>query len=76
MTETHTPHSPQTINEADVKRLIVQLEQDALSAEDKKLITKVLQSYLFVAGLMRETGTKLKTVRDFFWGGADKQKRP
>lgn len=76
MTNVHTPHSPETINEADVKRLIVQMEHDALSAEDKKLITKVLQSYLFVAGLMRETGTKFKTVRDFFWAGAEKPKRP
>lgn len=76
MANVHSPHSPETIDEADVKRLIVQLEQDALSADDKKLITKVLQSYLFVASLMRETGTKLKTIRDFFWVGPEKPKRP
>jgi hypothetical protein len=75
MTNAHTPHSPETIDEADVKRLIQQLEQDSLSAADKKLITKVLQSYLFVASLLRETGTKVKTIRDFF-SGAGNPKRP
>lgn len=76
MINMQTPHSPETINEADVKRLILQLEQDALSTDDKKLITKVLQSYLFVAGLTKETGIRLKAIRDFFGVGAKKQKHP
>lgn len=69
MANLHSPHSPETIDEADVKRLIAQLEQDSPSTDDKKLTTKVQQSDLFVVSLLREAGTKFKTIRDFFgWG--------
>ena len=76
MANTNSPHSPETLSEGDVRRLIEQVEQNALSADDQRLIVKVLQSYIFVANMLRETGTKLKTVRDFFWAGCEKQKRP
>ena len=65
----HTNASdPQPVSEDTVQTLIEKLERDELSGEDRKLIAKVLRSYLFAARLLKESGVKLKNLRDFFLG--------
>jgi hypothetical protein len=65
----HTNASdPQPVSEDTVKTLIEKLERDELSGEDRKLIAKVLNSYLFAARLLKESGVKIKNLRDFFLG--------
>ena len=59
---------PQPISEDAVQTLIDKLERDELSGEDKKIIAKVLNSYLFAARLLKESGVKIKNLRDFFLG--------
>ncbi len=73
-----TPHAsdPQPVNEDTVKSLIEKLERDELSGEDKKLIAKVLNSYLFAARLLKESGVKLKSLRDFFLGSNKRRRKP
>ena len=38
--------------------------------DDKKLIAKVLNSYLFAARLLKESGVKIKNLRNFFLGSS------
>ncbi|CBL43780.1 hypothetical protein HDN1F_01970 [gamma proteobacterium HdN1] len=76
MANTPTARSLEMMDETEMERLIVQLEQDALSTDEKARIIRVLRSYYFAARLLKEAGTKLKTIRDFFSEGAQKQRRP
>lgn len=65
--QTHAS-DPQPVSEDTVKALIKKLERDELSGDDKKLIAKVLNSYLFAARLLKESGVKIKNLRNFFLG--------
>ena len=67
--QTHAS-DPQPISEDTVQTLIEKLERDELSGDDKKLIAKVLNSYLFAARLLKESGVKIKNLRNFFLGSS------
>lgn len=61
-----TKSDPDAVSEEEVQTLIEKLERDELTNEDKKIIAKVLGSYLFVARMLKESSVKIKNLRDFF----------
>jgi len=69
------PSDPEAVSEQEAEALIERLQQDALSAQDKVVITKVIRSYLYLALMVQQTGVKLKQVRQFLFGSF-KKKRP
>jgi len=67
------PSDPEAVSEQEAEALIERLQQDALSAQDKVVITKVIRSYLYLALMVQQTGVKLKQVRQFLFGSFKKK---
>lgn len=71
-----TEHSePEAVSEQEAEAIIDRLQRDALSVQDKAVITKLIRSYLYLAQMVQQTGAKIKTVRQFLQGQLSKKKR-
>ena len=55
-----------SITEIESEILIDKLDRNTPSTDDKKIIAKVLRSYIYLATMIQQTGVRIKNVRDFF----------
>lgn len=67
------PENPEDLDDQRVDTLVERLRETALSEPDKATITKVLRSYLYLMHMVRQTGARLRLIREFLFG---KKKHP
>jgi len=64
------------INPSEVETLIKKIEQTTLSEQDKRMITRLLRTLLYVVGLLQEKKVTLLRLKDLVFGKkSEKMKR-
>lgn len=64
------------INPSEVETLIKKIEQTTLSEQDKRMITRLLRTLLYVVGLLQEKKVTLLKLKDLVFGKkSEKMKR-
>src|SRR5438876_2366782 len=65
-----------TLNREDGEALIERLEKDALTAEDRRVLGKVLTFYFWLLFALREAKLSLKRVKALVFGEKPKKPKP
>ncbi len=65
-----------TLSREDGEALIERLEKDALTAEDRRVLVKVLTFYFWLLFALREAKLSLKRLRTLVFGEKPKKREP
>jgi len=65
-----------TLSREDGEALIERLEKDALTAEDRRVLVKVLTFYFWLLFALREAQLSLKRLRTLVFGEKPKKREP
>src|SRR6267378_8652665 len=65
-----------TLSREEGEALITRLERDALTAEDRRVLVKVLTFYFWLLFALREAKLSLKRLRTLVFGEKPKKREP
>ena len=64
---------PDSLSKQESESLIARLEASDLSSRDKQVVIKIVRGYFYLSDLVQESGVRLKSVREFFFGKKSKR---
>jgi len=65
-----------TLSREEGEALITRLERDALTAEDRRVLVKVLTFYFWLLFALREAKLSLKRIKALVFGEKPKKREP
>lgn len=73
---TKSQENNEIITEKSAEELIDRMEKNELSVDDRKTIAKILRSFIYLSNLVQQTGIKIRTIREYFFGQKKKKPKP